>query len=67
MEHCGLLFQAALQSMTIFTTTSMLPSPIPGFPIESILAGLLGGLIALTMIQGRRRLQLPSAPEGSDC
>ena len=38
------------------TTTSIPPSPIPGFPIESILAGLLGGLIALTVIRRKRRL-----------
>ena len=38
------------------TTTSIPPSPIPGFPIESILAGLLGSLIALTVIRRRRRL-----------
>ena len=37
------------------TTTSPPPSPVPGFPIESILAGLLGGLIALTIIRRRRR------------
>jgi hypothetical protein len=38
------------------TTTSIPPSPIPGFPIESILAGLLGGVIALAAIRRRRRL-----------
>jgi len=38
------------------TTTWIPPSPVPGFPIESILAGLLGGLIALTVIRRRRRL-----------
>jgi len=39
------------------TTTSMPPTwGVPGFPIESILAGLLGGLIALTIIRRRRRL-----------
>jgi len=38
------------------TTTWIPPSPVPGFPIESILAGLLGGLIALTIIRRRRRL-----------
>ena len=37
-------------------TTSIPPSPIPGFPIESTLAGLLAGLIALTVIRRRRRL-----------
>ena len=38
------------------TTTSIPPSPIPGFPTESILMGLAGGLIALTIIRRRRRL-----------
>jgi len=38
------------------TTTSIPPSPIPGFPTESILVGLAGGLIALTIIRRRRRL-----------
>ena len=41
---------------TSTTTTSMPPSPIPGFPTESILAGLAGGLIALTIIRRRRKL-----------
>jgi hypothetical protein len=35
--------------------------------VESILAGLLGGLIALTVIRRRRRLQLPFTPDGSGC
>jgi len=38
------------------TTTSIPPSPIPGFPTESILVGLAGGLIALTVIRRRRKL-----------
>jgi photosystem II stability/assembly factor-like uncharacterized protein len=38
------------------TTTSIPPSPVPGFPIESIIVGLAGGLIALTVIRHRRRL-----------
>ena len=37
------------------TTVSIPPSPVPGFPIESILVGLAGGLIALTIIRRRRR------------
>jgi len=41
---------------TTSTSTYVPPAPVPGFPIESILAGLLGGLIALTMIRRRRRL-----------
>jgi hypothetical protein len=57
-------------STSIVTTTSsttglstVSPQPrtlpigpaVPGFPIESILRGLLGGLLALTMIRRRRR------------
>jgi hypothetical protein len=38
------------------TTTSIPPNPIPGFPTESILVGLAGGLIALTILRRRRRL-----------
>jgi hypothetical protein len=42
------------------STSTMTPASggtwgVPGFPIESILAGLLGGLIALTVIRRRRR------------
>ncbi len=40
---------------TSHTTTTMPPAPIPGFPIESILAGLVGGLAALSLIGRRRR------------
>jgi hypothetical protein len=43
-----------------FTTPSSTTAPstwgVPGYPIESILAGLIGGLIALTVIRRRRRL-----------
>jgi len=51
----------ATSTVTSSTTTSTTTSPlgqwgIPGFPIESILAGLLGGLIALTVIRRKRRL-----------
>jgi LytS/YehU family sensor histidine kinase len=44
------------------STTTMPPGTwgVPGFPIESILAGLLGGLIALTIVRRRRRPQLPT-------
>jgi hypothetical protein len=38
------------------TTISIPPNPIPGFPIESVLAGVLAGLIALTILRRRRRL-----------
>jgi len=41
---------------TTSSTTAMGPSTVPGFPVESILAGLLGGLIAVTVIRRRRRL-----------
>lgn len=37
------------------TTTSIPPSPIPGFPIESILAGLVGGVAVLTVLRHRRK------------
>jgi photosystem II stability/assembly factor-like uncharacterized protein len=50
-------------SVTIVTsTTSSGPTTttstwgVPGFPIESVFAGLLGGLIVLTIIRRRRRL-----------
>ena len=36
------------------TTTSIPPSPIPGFPIESILAGVVGGVAVLTVLRRRR-------------
>lgn len=50
----------ATSTVTSSTTTSTTTPPpgewgIPGFPIESILTGLLGGLIALTIIRRRRR------------
>jgi hypothetical protein len=35
-------------------STTVPTSPAPGFPIESILVGLLGGLLALTIIRRRR-------------
>jgi hypothetical protein len=46
------------------TTTSMVtqtvsicpgPSPVPGFPIESILAGLVAGVAALGFLRHRHR------------
>lgn len=36
------------------TTTSIPPSPIPGFPIESILAGIVGGVAVLAVLRRRR-------------
>ena len=37
------------------TTTLIPPSPVPGFPIEFIVAGLLGGVVTLTVLRHRRR------------
>jgi photosystem II stability/assembly factor-like uncharacterized protein len=47
-------------STSTSTTSSSVTTPastwgVPGFPVESILAGLLGGLIALTIIRRQRR------------
>jgi len=42
------------------TSTTTTPPPewkIPGFPIESILAGLVGDAVALKMIRHRRNLR----------
>jgi len=39
---------------TISTTTTAPGGPVPGFPIESILAGLVGGVAALTVLRHRR-------------
>ena len=39
---------------TSTSTTTPGPSPIPGFPVESIIAGLLGGAAALSIIRRRR-------------
>jgi len=36
------------------TSTYVPPAPVPGFPIESILAGLVGGVAALVVIRRRR-------------
>lgn len=51
--------ETVTSSVTTVTspTTTTTPPPewrIPGFPIESILAGILGGFIALTAIRRRR-------------
>jgi hypothetical protein len=35
-------------------TVTPVPSPVPGFPLESILAGLVAGVAALFMLRGRR-------------
>jgi len=49
---------STVTSSTSSTTTTTPPSTwgVPGFPIESIMAGVFGGLIALTVIRRRRRL-----------
>jgi hypothetical protein len=36
-------------------TTSIGPSPIPGFPFESVLAGLIGGLATLSIVRRARK------------
>jgi outer membrane protein assembly factor BamB len=47
-----------LTSTVIASTVSMAPpGPVPGFPIESILVGLLGGLVVLTLLGRRHRRQ----------
>jgi len=48
-----------LTSTVIASTVSVAPPGpgIPGFPIESILMGLVGGLVALTLLERRRRRQ----------
>jgi outer membrane protein assembly factor BamB len=40
---------------SIWTTTVMPPSPVPGFPVESIIVGLIGGLFGLSLLRRRRR------------
>jgi len=53
--------QTTTQSVTTTVIASTVtvgpPGPIPGFPIESILAGILSGLVALTLLRRRRRAQ----------
>ena len=45
-------------TMTVSTITPPTPpGPVPGFPIESIIMGLVGGLVALTLLERRRRRQ----------
>jgi MYXO-CTERM domain-containing protein len=47
-----------LTSTVIASTVSVAPpGPVPGFPIESILMGLVGGLVVLTLLGRRRRRQ----------
>jgi len=53
--------ETSTSTLTSVTTTSTTTPPpewrIPGFPIESILAGLVAGIIALTMIRRRRNVR----------
>jgi len=48
----------ATQTTTSFTTVTgtltPTPAPIPGFPMESIIIGILGGAVALTLLRRRR-------------
>jgi hypothetical protein len=43
------------ETTTGTTTITPVPAPIPGFPIESILAGLAAGATALLVLHRRRR------------
>jgi outer membrane protein assembly factor BamB len=49
--------QTATISSTTSTTTTVPSQGIPGFPVESILIGLAGGLVLLTLLGRRRRRQ----------
>jgi hypothetical protein len=52
------IFTTVTSSSTSTSTTSSTAAStwgVPGFPVESILMGLLGGLIALTIIRRQRR------------
>jgi hypothetical protein len=46
---------AAPQTSTTSNTTPLALPPIPGFPLESIMAGLMIGMTALALIRRRRR------------
>jgi outer membrane protein assembly factor BamB len=48
------LTQTLTSITTVISTTTTSPG-IPGFPIESILIGLVGGLVALTLLGRKRR------------
>jgi hypothetical protein len=39
-----------------FTVTLNVSSSIPGFPVESIIAGIVGGVIALMLLRRRRNV-----------
>lgn len=49
--------QTATISSTTSTTTTVPSQGIPGFPVESILVGLAGGLVLVTLLGRRRRRQ----------
>lgn len=49
--------QTATATSTTSTTTTVPSQGIPGFPVESILVGLAGGLVVLTLLGRRRRRQ----------
>lgn len=49
--------QTATVTSTTSTTTTVPSQGIPGFPVESILVGLAGGLVVLTLLGRRRRRQ----------
>jgi hypothetical protein len=40
-----------------FTVTLTTGSGIPGFPVESIIAGIVGGVVAMMLLRRRRRVQ----------
>jgi outer membrane protein assembly factor BamB len=44
-----------LTSTVIASTVTVPPSPVPGFPIESILAGMVAGLAALSFLRHKHR------------
>jgi len=47
---------AAVTDGQTFTTTLNQSPGIPGFPVESIVAGVVGGVVALMMIRRRRKV-----------
>ena len=54
----GTWMQGGNAQQTVVTSTAgIVVIAIPGFPLESILLGILVGLLALAVIRRRRRLQ----------
>jgi hypothetical protein len=43
--------------VTTITTTPPGGAGIPGFPVESIIAGIVGGVFALVLLRRRRRIR----------